>query len=270
MKYLFIILFPLSLSAQTFFFNSLRPAPRELNASEVTEQFCDSAGINQSQRSALRVFTKDLGSIYYKLFAVYPFVGSDTSSFKWNLIDPASHDFAFRINNYTNGVPQWRSNGIYFPSTVYGVSNLDWYYIMAEPSIGASYVTQDTLDGIVSEGNGEFSIWHYDVSTLAFVYIAGIAPGTAAGYANGKGFWLGERRGDSVFTYRNNNVSTNQLSAAGDMSPGDKVKINYIGSFPQSHISTISYLALHKQLTHAEIQTYYSAVKKLMVNLGRE
>lgn len=80
--------------------------------------YLTAAGITDATQKAAYntlVVTLKAYSIYSKLFALYPFLGGTAASHKWNAINPADTDGAFRLT-FTGGVTH-ASTGITFNGT---------------------------------------------------------------------------------------------------------------------------------------------------------
>ncbi|MEP6928232.1 MAG: hypothetical protein ABI834_11370 [Ginsengibacter sp.] len=81
------------------------------------KKFIDSSGItDNTQKVGLNNFVKQLkdASLWTKFKAIYPMVGGNANTTKWNLKDPRNLDIAYRLT--FNGTPVYASTGILFPT----------------------------------------------------------------------------------------------------------------------------------------------------------
>lgn len=144
-----LFLFPLSLSA-------FPPVTHGIVASQISQcdadaqKYIDSAGItNATEKDAIYTLVKQLkdSSLWTKIDAVYPYVGSSSSSCKWNLKDPRNLDAAFRLT--FSGGWTFSSTGA-LPNGVNAYANTYWNSVANAGTTNASmgvYLRTNTADG---------------------------------------------------------------------------------------------------------------------------
>jgi len=114
------------------------------------QKFIDSSGItNQTEKDAIYTLVKQLkdSSLWTKIDAVYPYVGSSSSSCKWNLKDPRNLDAAFRLT--FSGGWTFSSTGA-LPNGVNAYANTYWNSVANAGTANASmgvYLRTNTADG---------------------------------------------------------------------------------------------------------------------------
>ena len=147
-RLLFILLFSVSVcygQANRFAgFGSRNTCPVE------ALKFIDSSGItNQTEKDAVCALVKQLkdSSLWTKIDAVYPYVGSSSLSCKWNLKNPVNSDTAFRLT--FSGGWTFSSTGA-LPNGVNAYANTYWNSVANAGTTNASmgvYLRNNTADG---------------------------------------------------------------------------------------------------------------------------
>ena len=113
-------------------------------------KFIDSSGItDQTQKDAICTLVKQLqdSSLWTKIDAVYPYVGSSSLSCKWNLKNPVNSDTAFRLT--FSGGWTFSSTGA-LPNGVNAYANTYWNSVANAGTTNASmgvYLRNNTADG---------------------------------------------------------------------------------------------------------------------------
>lgn len=113
-------------------------------------KFIDSSGItNQTEKDAVCALVKQLkdSSLWTKIDAVYPYVGSSSLSCKWNLKNPVNSDTAFRLT--FSGGWTFSSTGA-LPNGVNAYANTYWNSVANAGTTNASmgvYLRTNTADG---------------------------------------------------------------------------------------------------------------------------
>ena len=113
-------------------------------------KFIDSSGItNQTEKDAVCALVKQLkdSSLWTKIDAVYPYVGSSSLSCKWNLKNPVNSDTAFRLT--FSGGWTFSSTGA-LPNGVNAYANTYWNSVANAGTTNASmgvYLRTNTSDG---------------------------------------------------------------------------------------------------------------------------
>ena len=113
-------------------------------------KFIDSSGItDQTQKDAICTLVKQLqdSSVWTKLDAIYPYLGSTSASCKWNLKNPVNSDTAFRLTFL--GGWTFSSTGA-LPNGVNAYANTYWNSVANAGTTNASmgvYLRTNTADG---------------------------------------------------------------------------------------------------------------------------
>jgi hypothetical protein len=86
------------------------------------QAFIDATGISGTNATAINTLVLDLKSygLWNKLYTFYPFVGGTANTCKYNLVNPADTDAAYRITYRNSGSLTFNSNGV---QNVAGTSN---------------------------------------------------------------------------------------------------------------------------------------------------
>ena len=144
-----LFLFPLSLSA-------FPPVTHGVIASQISQcdadaqKYIDSAGItNATEKTAICNCVKQLkdSSVWTKLDAIYPYLGSTSASCKWNLKNPVNSNAAFRLT--FSGGWTFSSTGA-LPNGVNAYANTYWNSVANAGTTNASmgvYLRNNTADG---------------------------------------------------------------------------------------------------------------------------
>jgi hypothetical protein len=113
-------------------------------------KFIDSSGItNQTEKDAICTLVKQLkdSSLWTKLDAIYPYLGSTSASCKWNLKNPVNSNAAFRLT--FSGGWTFSSTGA-LPNGVNAYANTYWNSVANAGITNASmgvYLRTNTADG---------------------------------------------------------------------------------------------------------------------------
>lgn len=113
MKSILSILFFLSISCEGQIFPLVFRTPASSSCDSDAQAFITAAGItDDTEESAICTLVADLksNSLWTKFYAIYPYVGSTSTSCKYNLIDPQDTDGAFRLT--FNGGFTYASTGL--------------------------------------------------------------------------------------------------------------------------------------------------------------
>lgn len=114
------------------------------------QKYIDSAGItNATEKTAICNCVKQLkdSSVWTKLDAIYPYLGSTSASCKWNLKNPVNSDTAFRLT--FSGGWTFSSTGA-LPNGVNAYANTYWNSVANAGTTNASmgvYLRTNTADG---------------------------------------------------------------------------------------------------------------------------
>lgn len=114
------------------------------------QKYIDSAGItNATEKTAICNCVKQLkdSSVWTKLDAIYPYLGSTSVSCKWNLVNPVNSNSAFRLDFF--GGWTFSSTGA-LPNGVNAYANTYWNSVADAGTTNASmgvYLRTNTADG---------------------------------------------------------------------------------------------------------------------------
>jgi len=114
------------------------------------QKYIDSAGItNATEKTAICNCVKQLkdSSVWTKLDAIYPYLGSTSASCKWNLKNPVNSNAAFRLT--FSGGWTFSSTGA-LPNGVNAYANTYWNSVVNAGTTNASmgvYLRTNTADG---------------------------------------------------------------------------------------------------------------------------
>lgn len=240
--------------------------------------FLTATGITDTTiTSALEELVLDLKSysIWDKMKAIYPFVGGTATTHKFNLVNPADTDAAFRLAfnggwthssdgatpNGTNGY----ANTFLTPSTnlTLGSHSFGMYSrtsdLVGNKVYGASSVSTNFLQNNISAGN-----FISGNATQLLSYTA--SPTT--------GLILGTRTSTSLFKGFRNNVSlgTNTTTASAIVNVpfyfGARNENNATQVFFNSYQHSFGFLG--SGLTDTEASNLYTAVQAFQTTLGRQ
>jgi hypothetical protein len=153
------------------------------------QAFITAAAITDpTQQAAINTLVVDLKgySLWTKMKALYPFVGSTSSTHKWNLKDPRDLDAAFRLVFFGGGTHN--SNG-YLPNGTNGYAD-------------TKLVAQGTL-GLNSTSYGVYSRTNVDRNAPSIGNVTGAAPAECS-------LWL--RSSNTAFLRVNNSTNASQAS----------------------------------------------------------
>lgn len=98
--------------------NSPVPPPIVVTYDTASRSFFTASGITDTiQKRAIDdlVISLKKDSLWDKLTAIYPMVGGNENSVKWNLKDPEDNDQSYRLTFY--GAPVFAGTGVLFPTT---------------------------------------------------------------------------------------------------------------------------------------------------------
>jgi hypothetical protein len=251
-----------------------------------TSAFLTASAISDATiRGGLNTF--DIGLISNglatKMKAVYPFVGGTASTHKFNFMNSADTDAAFRIlfngtvTHTSNGVQGNGTNG-FLDTRLNTSTNLTKtsahlsLYIRNNPDVPVGrYDMGNALDTVMGS-NPTYLISRYN-NGIAFFGLADSSYGTAAASTNSIGFWNGATNGGTTQVFYRNGTSY----ATGTAGAGSFANNNlYIGAANGGGLAVFftdrqyAFSSIGDGLSGAEATTFYNLVQGLQTTLGRQ
>jgi hypothetical protein len=242
--------------------------------------FISAAGITgTTEQSAINQLVIDLKfyNLWSKLRAIYPMVGGTANSHKFNLKNPVDSDAAFRLNfvgpwvhSSTGSKPNGTST---YADTFYIPNN----YPLTQH---LSYYSRTQLTTPLGTEIGAYRTITVRVNTLNICqnYTAGFSSSpTFTTTTDGRGFWLGTRRGNSDReVYRNgSSEGVNTVTETLDL-PFFSL---YLGAFQTGSgggliagysAKECAFASMGDSLTSSDVNLYYLAVQTYQTRLGRQ
>jgi hypothetical protein len=253
------------------------------------QAFLNAASITDStQASAVNTLVTQLKTygIWTKMKALYPFVGGNATSHKFNLKDPRDLDAAYRlvfnggwVHSATGALPNGTTgyaDTFLVPSSVLNETNfahLSYYsntstgfpfeYVMGSNDGGPAY---KTLLMIARRDTGEQSFYS-DFNNATYRGARNLLQ------TNGSGLFLGTQQGANVKLFRQNvlQASNTNIKTSTGTSPF-KVYIggdNDNGTARQFTNKLCSLASIGDGLTDTEAANFYTAVQTYQTTLGR-
>ena len=245
------------------------------------QAFITAANItNTTEQNAIKTLVSDLKSanIWVKMMALYPFVGGNASSHKWNLKDPRDLDAAYRLtfsggwtHSSTGALPNGTNafaNTFFRPLSALGSSNAHISkYNRNNDLIGNK---TDGTYGVVS-GNVYFIQQNYstgsniigDPATIVSFTptdTRGLLTTTRTSSTSVKSFRNTTQQGSTVTISNLYNTDSNAYLGARN----DNGIANHFNSYEAAFFS------LGNGLSDAEVTSLYNAVQAYQTTLGRQ
>lgn len=243
------------------------------------QEFIDSSGITDAtEKGAICTLVKQLkdSSLWSKLYAVYPMVGSSSTSCKWNLLDPRDADNAYRLT--FNGGWTFSSAGAVSDNTAYAQTHLVPSTVMTEYDTHASgWVSESgAADRILGAFNGSqiFEILPRTGGDLLYArcYTTGGGP-AAVSSTDASGLWtLSVTSSSDATIYRNGSSmnTTAPTSGLGSLSIELYLNgMNFSGSPDFRSAYTYIIFSIGEGLTPGEAATLYNIFNTFKTTLGR-
>jgi hypothetical protein len=238
--------------------------------------FFTAAGItNATEKTAVNQLVVDLKaySLWTKMTAIYPFVGSSATTNKYNLKDPRDLDAAYRINFY--GGWTYNSNGITGDGTSGYADTMAAMNTTAIPnrlnhwsSYNRTLPSTSKYNGILDLGVFQLFGWNGGSGANFFM---GLQSFITTGVASTTGFINGTvtsnsnavlyKSGSSIFTTSPSSMTTNYNYYLG--------AVNQNGSPTNYNTTNIAFASLGGALTATDAANFYTAVQKFQTTLGR-
>ena len=251
-----------------------------------TNSFLTASAITDATiRGGLNTF--DIGlisnSLDTKMKALYPFVGGTASTHKWNFMNAADTDAAFRlafsgtVTHSTNGAQGNGVNGYadsFFIPNSNGLTNNNNHLSLYSrtTTTGALY---DMGSGSADGNSSLTSIFTRRASSLSG-FDSGFFSLNRASYtiANSGGFYLGKVNSDLTSKYYRNGtqVATRTITIQANLS----LYKNYLLGFNENPITVyyspiqFAFASFGTGLTDTDATNYYTLVQALQTTLGRQ
>jgi hypothetical protein len=249
------------------------------------QSFVTAAGITDgTQINAINTLVTDLktAGIWTKMKAIYPFVGGNATSHKFNLKDPRDLDAAYRLQfnggwtHNSNGVTPNGSNG--FARTFFVDTNL------SINSVSYSiYNRSNTPQNVVYS---DFGYYRMNSSYVSNYFATNYAPYGWGGRVSSwnsvsqtrtdyRGFYNGNRTNSTEFNFflNGSKALTQNDNTSGKLQTGYQFHLGclFIDGQYYNDWSTNNYAFAHISdgLTDTEASTFYTAVQKYQTTLGR-
>lgn len=269
-------------------------APVVVSGNDTDAQaFIAAAGITDTtQRNAINTLVLNFKSygIWTKMKAIYPMVGGNATTHKFNLKNPADSNAAFRLQ--FNGGGTHDSNGYnmngtnayadtYFnPSLISGFNNNNHYsiYLKTETPVGGGWHigvgntnTANPLFGFAARRNMGGGVYNEIFDSGNNSQNGRLANSVT----DGRGFFIGSKTAaNSRAIYRNSTqILSSSLTVTSVTPPND---VMYIGAMKGSSGSSNLYLGginsfttIGDGLTDTEAANFYTAVQVFQTTLGR-
>jgi hypothetical protein len=251
-----------------------------------TNSFLTASAISDATiRGGLNTF--DIGlianSLDTKMKAVYPFVGGTASTHKFNFMNSADTDAAFRIlfngtvTHTSNGVQGNGTNG-FLDTRLNTSTNLTKtsahlsLYIRNNPAVPVGrYDMGNALDPAMGS-NPTYLIARYNTGS-AFFGLADSSYGTGAASTNSTGFWNGATNGGTTqVLYRNGTSYATGTAAAGAFANNNLYIAAANGGGTTVFFTDRQYAfsSIGDGLSGAQASTFYTLVQALQTTLGRQ
>jgi hypothetical protein len=236
--------------------------------------------LTKNQANAINQLVLDLkaASIWSKMHAIYPIVGSTATSHKFNLKDPRNLNVAHRLVFHGGGSHSalgYLPNGInsyadtfLVPSSLYS-TNMHLSYYSRTSSIGS----------VLEIGSSQIIFAGTTYSSLATARnsIFGFTTNGLINYlslVNSLGFFLGQKLTNSFRkVFRNGVVNNLTVTTDSNAMPNTNV---YIGALNDNGIAAFysskecAFASIGQGLTDAENLAFYNAVQTYQTTLGRQ
>jgi hypothetical protein len=250
------------------------------------QAFITAAAITDpTQQAAINTLVVDLKgySIWTKMKALYPFVGSTASQHKFNLKDPRDLDVAFRltfhggITSSSNGIIGNAMNGYadtkFNPVSQSSVQNSFFISVYSRTNLALTMFDVGNADSWANGTKGTTIITRYNNGNR-YVNIANNNYSTLNAETDSRGFYCGGTNGSSTqILYKN---GSNVLSGTSTQSGFSNCNlfisaVNDLTLGAQQYSSKqYAFSSIGDGLTPTEAANFYTAVQAFQTTLGRQ
>jgi hypothetical protein len=244
------------------------------------QAFITAAGLtDNTQKSAVNTLVLSLkaNNIWQKFKAIYPFVGGTATTHKFNLINPADTNAAFRLvfnggwTHSTNGALPNGTNGyantFLTPSTNLTLNSTHLSYY-SRTNVNLTQVEIGCFDN-----TGAYTIIEARTANISYFLtntsnIAGVAD------TNSAAFYIGNRTASFVTNGFRNNVKIFNALTAATFRPSNNIYIgaaNNASSIAQYFTTKeCAFASIGDGLTDTDASNLYTAVQAFNTTLGRQ
>lgn len=217
-------------------------------------------------------------SIYAKLQAFYPFLGTTAAQHKWNAKNPLDTDGANRL--VFTGSPTFSNNGylvggghantFLIPNSIQNVNSNGLTVVIGTNNLANA---NDTAIGAFGSGsNASWIVVKWNNTTYLRESRINFAAVQQTGINEAKGVWTGTRQSSTVSKLFRNSTLIGSVTATGTLPTypiwiGD---LNNNGSPYGSTSQRIQFTAIHEGLSDAEVATLHTIIDIFETALGRK
>jgi len=248
------------------------------------QAFITASGITDGvQVSAIITLVTALKSagLWTKMKAIYPFVGGNATSHKFNLKDPRDLDVAYRltfVGGWTHSSTGAKPDG----STGYADTNLNTsalsitdtsYSVYLRTVTNSAYTWPMDLGVFTADYNGRYGLGYISQDGNSYFDIYNRT--TISNSNFNKGFIQYTRTSSSLSKvfYKNNLINTNTNITSQYSNPNSTIYLGalHLGSGLDSYSNREqSFVSIGTGLTDTEATTFYNIVQAYQTELGRE
>ena len=236
---------------------------------------------DNTQKTAINTLVTDLKTynIWAKMKAIYPFVGGNASSHKFNLKDPRDLNAAFRLTFYgggthssngyqLNGSNSWGDANL-VPSGVLTNNNVSIGCYSRTNRTGANRVAIGSLD---SSNNSSLMIYPRYPDNKAYFGLSDDSNGNTPSVTSTLGFFQGARNNSSTQTLCNINGTNYSFTYNSISLPTTPFYVGSIGYFPATYVDSLelAYAYVGDNLSSTDLSNYYTAVQLFNTTLSRQ
>jgi len=243
------------------------------------QAFIDATGISGTDATAINTLVVDLkaNSLYTKFNAIYPMIGGTSTTCKFNLINPADTNAAFRltfVNTWTFSTDGMNGNGssAFANTHLQPASSLSLNNSSISLYIRNNPATANNVDmGIGRSPNSIFIAPAFNGTTGNFYAVndaevnAGTSPSPLPGF-----YQVSRIVSTQIKQYRNGSVfNTNNVNSGG-LAAFDM----YIGAYNAPNIFAsdrqFAFASIGEGMSDSEASTFYTIVQAYQTTLGRQ
>lgn len=246
------------------------------------QAFITAAGITDpTQQLAINTLVVSLKGygIWSKMKAIYPFVGGNATTHKFNLKNPADTNAAFRLSflggwtHSSNGV---KGNGTNNYADTFLIPNSN----LTNNNTHLAYYCRENISGAYIDFGTQYlsdlSIYNYIGTIYSDQYNRGSGRATAA-MADTRGFVIGSRTASNVHKIFRNGSQVGTTNTGASSSLTALVNSIFFGAARTTATSALYYsnrqyafASIGDGLTDIEAANFYTAVQKFQTTLGRQ
>jgi hypothetical protein len=253
-----------------------------VNVDTDAQAFITAAGLtNPTQQSAINTLVLSLkaNNIWQKFKAIYPFVGGTATTHKFNLINPADTNAAFRLvfsGGWTHSANGAAPNGVNAYADTFLTPNTS----LSQNSSHVSYYSRTQSNGTEIEIGSSTGINAGDPRTLLEIRTSGItyyAVNSQGFYisfsdTDSRAFYIGNRTGANVVNGWRNSTKTATGTTA---SFGLSTKTFWLAALNSGSAALYStkqcaFASIGDGLTDTDAANFYTAVQAFNTTLARQ